>query len=273
MQKNSSKNVTKITLPSYAKINETLQVGEIQENGLHEISSRMRKISLHDDLALEDSDTFSITLSSESNVSVRNNLVEKAWRMINTICETDYTPKVTIHKRIPIGSGLGGGSSNYATFVHAFVAYYNITKLFQERFEKIIEESFKDGSDIPFFLQNSTCADIRGTGDILTPTVLPTTKKDILIINPHFCTITKNAYASLQSKEIVNGNYNNSFDCFLNFPQYLPYMRILRQFTEIITMCGSGSSCFVFLDHIKDKTALYQTLTRHKINFIESSLL
>jgi len=83
-----------------------------REDGYHEIDSLFQTISLFDRM------TVKITrgdggLKLESNVEIENNIIERIWRLVNI---TDYDAHVLLEKNIPIGAGLGGGSSNAAGF-------------------------------------------------------------------------------------------------------------------------------------------------------------
>ena len=130
-----------------AKINIGLNIISKTSDGYHNIESCFCPIDLHDIIELKISNKTSLSTSGiiipgNSN----NNLIIKSIKLFNP----KLNFKIHLHKNIPIGSGLGGGSSN-ATFL---LKYLNNNNKYSN--DEIMNISKKIGSDCPFFLENKS---------------------------------------------------------------------------------------------------------------------
>ena len=174
---------------AYAKINLALDITGIQENGYHTVDMIMQTIGLHDDLEISLNDTGRINLAVTCDEAVRGELTEQgtdrdnlAYRAATAFFKELENKKdesrfvgtgagaagvgiagagadIKLHKRIPSGAGLGGGSSDAA----------EVLKGLNELTGSLLtEEELKDiaaklGSDVPFFISGGT-ARCTGTG-------------------------------------------------------------------------------------------------------------
>lgn len=140
---------------SPAKINIGLQILEKREDGFHNIRSIMYPAGLCDILEIKtmpkESSPFQL---KQSGITVdsdpESNLVSRAWHLLSR--ETSLPPlSMHLHKQIPVGAGLGGGSSNASNTLKA------LNKLSPEEIsdEQLIEMAGRLGSDCPFFLQTN----------------------------------------------------------------------------------------------------------------------
>ena len=126
-----------------------------------------------------------------------NNLCVKAYHLLNTYNEL---PPVTIHlhKQIPFGAGLGGGSSDGA---HTLVTLNNLSANPISQ-EKLLEVALELGSDCPFFVINSPCY-ATGRGEKLNPIALDLKGFHILMVNPGLHINTGKAYSQSKPKPSV----------------------------------------------------------------------
>jgi len=132
---------------AYAKINWSLRITGKRADGFHDLETLFQTISLHDTLTFEDSDHLSLTCDDPSiPVDARNLVIRAAG---------NAKVAISLHKEIPAGGGLGGGSSDAAA---TLVALGNPSR----------EIALSLGSDVPFFLTGGT-AYATGRGEILTP--------------------------------------------------------------------------------------------------------
>ncbi len=194
-----------IKLKSYAKINLFLDVKRKREDGYHDIETIFQTINLYDWISLEvcskskeiliDSDCSQLPLDE-------GNLAYKAAKLVRDYAGVRKGVQIEIKKRIPIGGGLGGGSSNAATVLLGLNKMWNLNLSLQELFglaERI-------GADVPFFLWGGRCLAI-GRGEKLA--VLPNKPFFwILLICPGFAVSTKEIYEKLNFKltKIENSN-------------------------------------------------------------------
>ena len=105
----------KYQLKSPAKINLILKVLNKRTDNYHNILSLIHKIELHDIITIEKSDTLNVICIPDINIKQSDNIVFKAAKALNNYTNNNFNAKITINKKIPIGAGLGGGSSNAAT--------------------------------------------------------------------------------------------------------------------------------------------------------------
>ncbi len=154
-----------ISLPSYAKINLGLLILSKKKDGYHNIATVFQQIDLHDDITLRKiSDGIRIISNNPALPMGKNNLVYRAFELIQSKLGFKGGIEINIEKRIPMGAGLGGGSSNAAvTLVGANRLWGEKLSLFE-----LEEMAAEIGSDVPFFIRGGTALG-QGRGEILTP--------------------------------------------------------------------------------------------------------
>jgi 4-diphosphocytidyl-2-C-methyl-D-erythritol kinase len=150
---------------SPAKINLTLRVGEVRPDGLHEVESLVARVGLCDMVTVSPRDDGRLTLACNdpSIPSDEENLALKAARRLAEVAGVRKRGvHITLQKRIPSGSGLGGGSSNAAT-VLALLNQSWETALTAHDLAAIGAEV---GSDVPLFFHAPACI-VRGRGELV----------------------------------------------------------------------------------------------------------
>lgn len=181
-----------VQLESPAKVNLRLEILRKREDGYHEIRTIFQKISLHDTLqfSLRPEKGIQIVTNDPGLPTGRKNLVYQAARSL--LKRSDYSGgvEVVIEKRIPLGAGLGGGSSNAAT---ALKAMNHLLKLKMSQ-KELMEEGRKIGADVPFFLFRGAALG-TGIGERLRKVTLP--RLWYLLINPNFEISTRWAYQNV----------------------------------------------------------------------------
>jgi 4-diphosphocytidyl-2-C-methyl-D-erythritol kinase len=180
--------LVRLRLPSLAKINVDLRVLHRQADGFHELRTVFQTVSLQDeiDVAYTRSRTLSVKLDSE----IPDNLVEKAVRLFSE--QTGGTGKfeIKLTKSIPMGAGLGGGSSNAAAML---LALPSLTGTVVDEIQ-LHQMAAHLGSDVPFFLNGGTQLGI-GRGTELYP--LPDLAAHALLVLPAIHVSTPEAYRAL----------------------------------------------------------------------------
>ena len=263
----------------FAKINLFLNISHKRSDGFHEIQSLFQTVSLCDVLTLTPASTFKLIISNKSASFVRADLLEK-----NNILQTIFnyfattfniTPlKIELNKKIPLGAGLGGGSSDAAGLILA-LNHLNSLSLSQETLEKI--GSFF-GSDVPFFIRGGLSY-VTGRGEKIKPMVGDIPKFNVILIYPEIHIDTKKAYKenliinkqlnfsqilrsyyifpnSLNSKEIkkyidkiAKFSYNGFEEKTLKaFPRIYALYTDLKQYSNYVLLSGSGSSVFALFE-------------------------
>jgi len=177
-------------LKSYGKINWFLGVGDLREDGYHEIRSLMQKIALYDEIEIAIASFDSITcnyLVPVDGESLLGRTLVALRRLCPALSEIRFT--INIKKSIPPGSGLGGGSSNVATLLRFLPPLLGIHVAEGE----LLKVALSLGSDVPFFLYNTPFALVRGRGEEVIP-LHHRPRRFLVLLFPSFPVSTSWAY-------------------------------------------------------------------------------
>jgi len=189
-----------LSLRAPAKINLCLAVGAARPDGFHSIASIFQAVDLHDDITLTALPGGGLRLEGDCGCAPeRNTAFRAAEAFLATIGERSTGLSITIRKRIPIGSGLGGGSSDAAATLEG------LARLYPGRIqpEALVSIAASIGSDVPFFL-GSACAAVTGRGELVRP-LEARTDYALVIVDPQVAVSTKEAYALLDASRASGG--------------------------------------------------------------------
>ena len=248
-----------ITFPN-AKINLGLHITQKRKDGYHEIESCMVPIPLCDalEMVLDKKPSWAVSGLSIPGDS-KDNLILKAEKLLKKDYQGLPSLQIHLHKHIPMGAGLGGGSADGA---FALKLMNNLFDLHLDDF--FLEEYAAElGSDCPFFIEN-TPKIIRGRGEILDPCSVSLQGSHLVLIHPGIHVGTKEAYAGvtpMQPKtsleevladrsrwkdELVNDFEKSVFQAH---PEIAQIKNSLYQAgAYYASMSGSGSSVFGLFD-------------------------
>ncbi|MFA5090703.1 MAG: 4-(cytidine 5'-diphospho)-2-C-methyl-D-erythritol kinase [Candidatus Omnitrophota bacterium] len=160
--------MNKLTIDSYAKLNLYLQVSQRRSDGYHNIRTVFERISLCDKIILTCRRDKIIRLSCSGRYALpqdKDNLAWKSAKLLQDSLGLDSGVDINIIKRIPVGAGLGGGSSNAASVLSGLNRLWGL-HLTQDR---LVRFAAQLGSDVPFFLYDSPFAYGGGRGDKIIP--------------------------------------------------------------------------------------------------------
>ncbi len=179
-----------LTRTAPAKINLTLDVLGRRADGFHDIRSVMQAVSLHDTLTFHSARPGVLTLEGGSCDAPpdEDNLVLKAGRAMMAETDGRHGASIRLAKCIPVGAGLGGGSSDAAATL------LGLNDLWKARIprQRLSALAATLGSDVPFFLTEGTAL-AEGRGEVLTP-VSPTTPMWIVLAKPAASLLTPEVY-------------------------------------------------------------------------------
>jgi 4-diphosphocytidyl-2-C-methyl-D-erythritol kinase len=147
---------------AYAKINLGLLIHNRRTDGYHEIETVFHRIDLFDHLVFEPADEISIVVDSSDVPADESNLCWKAAALVNKLAGTNYGAKITLTKNIPVGAGLGGGSSDAACTLRLLPRLWN-TRMSSVQ---LARAAIQLGADVPYFLGTGS-AHGTGRGEIL----------------------------------------------------------------------------------------------------------
>lgn len=243
-----------------AKINLGLNILSKRDDGYHEIETCMVPIPFYDILEITLSETFEffqsgLRIPGESGT----NLCEKAFYKLK---DAFQIPNVRIHlrKQIPMGAGLGGGSSDAAYVLKGLNELFDL-KIEEKTLEEIAAEL---GSDCPFFIKNKAQI-ATGRGELLHEIPLHLVGKYLILLNPGIHVGTKEAYEGVVPKipkipisEIIQSpienwqsTLKNQFEqhIFVKYPKIAELKQVLVDMGAVYaSMSGSGSSLYGIFD-------------------------
>ncbi len=152
----------KLQLKSPAKINLFFRVLSKRPDGYHEIASLYQAVDLYDHLTVSLSASDTVTCSNPDIPTDSRNLAHKALTLFRDTLAAPIHAQIDIDKHIPMGGGLGGGSSNAATVLYA------LNELTNRPFSlsKLKSMAAEIGSDVPFFFSSGS-AYCTGRGEIM----------------------------------------------------------------------------------------------------------
>jgi 4-diphosphocytidyl-2-C-methyl-D-erythritol kinase len=181
-----------IVLKSPAKINIGLNIIRKRKDGYHDLETIFYPLLLSDILTFDKADDTKLESNSNEFNELKTNLIFTAIELLENIVGRSLNVKIYIEKNIPMGAGLGGGSSNAAATLKA------INQLFELNlnFNKLSETALKLGSDVPFFLEPLPCfASSRGE---MRKNIQLSLSQPILIVNPGIHISTNWAFQNLE---------------------------------------------------------------------------
>jgi len=267
-------------LAAPAKINLHLSVGKVRPDGFHSIESVFCKIGLMDRLYVEfqESKTFQLDVFGlEKLCGKGTDSISQAGRLWYE--STGKPLAITVHceKKIPVRAGLGGGSSDAASFLDVLQELYPVQP------EKLMEIATEVGSDVPFFVSKCTSAWVTGRGEVIQG--IETRRYFVCLVMPmDFSSETCSAYRQLDmfprddgpSKERVLealGGGSASFGEILynDFFKIVGHMKFYREIATLAeglqgfgSLTGSGA-CYYFLSEKEDQVRFFQQGVNEKM--------
>ncbi|HEY2548022.1 MAG TPA: 4-(cytidine 5'-diphospho)-2-C-methyl-D-erythritol kinase [Candidatus Acidoferrum sp.] len=192
-----------VCISAFAKINLRLDILGKRPDGYHELRTIFQTVSLHDDLRLRASKKNDISLSVQGNTVLSQEPIQKnlVYRAVNTLrheLKIRSGVEIELHKTIPSGRGLGGGSSDAAA---ALLGYQRLLKRTLP-LPRLLEIASALGADVPFFLLGGRALGVS-RGDEIYP--LPDIPKfSLLIVSPQTIHVpTPDAYRWLKARPLA----------------------------------------------------------------------
>ena len=238
--------------PAPAKLNLMLKVAGKRDDGYHLLETVFCLIDLCDTIHLAVRDDGRIVLHNpQADISPENDLTVRAARLLQQFSGClKRGVDIKIDKKIPMGGGLGGGSSNAATVLVALNHLWacGLTQ------QQLIDLGVKLGADVPFFIFGKT-AFAEGIGEKLTP--LPIDLPHFVIIHPAVSVSTKEIFSHFvltslnnpiridrltESIPLINDLQNIAVT---RYPEIAHALAVLQQYGEKAMMTGSGSCVFL----------------------------
>lgn len=193
------------SVKSYAKINLYLNVTKRYKNGYHAIKSVFSLIDLYDTIKYEFLQTENPVIVGCDGIPPEQNLIFKAIKLFqSTMRSIPFQVQLTIMKKIPMGGGLGGGSSNAAAVLSL------LNRLYKTHYSKktLMKMGASLGADVPFFINGGTQI-VSGFGQIMHR--LDTNMSFYLVlVLPNIHADTKGKYLKLDELNLCGESYNEN---------------------------------------------------------------
>lgn len=262
-----------LVLPAYAKLNLTLDVIGRRPNGYHEIESVMQTISLHDLLSVERTECKVFDVVGPAIEG--ENLVLKAARELEAHLGKALSFTIRLYKRIPLGAGLGGGSSDAAAFLRAAVILYDL----EISSEELREIAARVGQDVPFFLRGGTAL-ATGLGSTIEPLAPIPSVWRFLVACPPVEVSTREVYAAVdgtarsaaRTGTVVSAlragrspdpaSFGNDLERVTasKYPRLREAVAQLRSTVPDLRMTGTGSAFYATFTNTRDAASAQRVL-------------
>lgn len=249
--------------PSPAKLNLFLYINGRTENGYHELQTLFQFVDHGDELTIQANHSGDITISPEiEGVPLQDNLIWKAATALQNYAHCSFGAHIKLHKILPMGGGIGGGSSNAATTLVAlnYLWQLNLTD------DELADIGLKLGADVPVFVRGFS-AFAEGVGEKLSPATPE--EKWYLVVRPNVSIATADIF---RHPDLTRNTPKRDLKTLLNAPSVndcekivrMLYPEVDKQLSWLLQyapsrLTGTGSCVFAeFLSKSEAETILAQ---------------
>ncbi|MFA5879027.1 MAG: 4-(cytidine 5'-diphospho)-2-C-methyl-D-erythritol kinase [Candidatus Margulisiibacteriota bacterium] len=245
---------SEFNVKTYAKLNLSLLVYQARPDKYHPICSIFQNISLADNLKITIIKPKELILSSDNTTLPldQTNILSKVFDQVKE--KLDYGFKIHLQKEIPLGGGLGGGSTNAA----GFISFLNEIMRLDFTKEALTKLALNTGADVTFFLLGKGTALVSGIGEIVEPISKGKTNY-FLLINPKIEIPTKFIYQKFDELKNIQkfkkipiylrtkliGTNSLSSVVFASYPKMKQLKEQITSFGLKLFLSGSGATCFI----------------------------
>jgi 4-diphosphocytidyl-2-C-methyl-D-erythritol kinase len=234
--------------PSPAKLNLFLHILGRREDGYHELQTVFQLLEFGDELEIEDSmDDRIVLCGNNPGIRHEDDLIYRAATQLKAVSGTKRGAMISVNKRIPLGGGLGGGSSNAATTLLALNETWDTGLSVHE----LAALGLRLGADVPVFIHGHS-AWAEGVGDRLQTLVLP--EQWFMVIHPGIRVDTKKIFklpdltrntSPITIRDFDSGDCHNDCEAvvYREFPQIAGAADWLGQWTKP-RLTGTGACVF-----------------------------
>ncbi len=269
---------------SPAKLNLYLEIIDKDIDGYHNLESMMCFCDYGDSIAVSKSDDLTLKIDGPfSNfLEINDNIILRTISMLEQYTKTKINVDIKLTKKLPIASGMGGGSSNAATLLHCIIDLLKVK--IKKDFNDFL---FKIGADVPFCFYRKT-AIVKGKGEkiILLNNKIP--ELFVLLVNPNIQISTKQTFKNLDISFYNKKTYSDKrMTCteFLNFllekkndleipaiKECYEVGKILKKLKNetnslLARMTGSGATCFALYDEKKKLLKAEETMKNNNKDY------
>ncbi|ENM3921486.1 MULTISPECIES: 4-(cytidine 5'-diphospho)-2-C-methyl-D-erythritol kinase [Vibrio] len=258
--------------PSPAKLNLFLYITGRRANGYHDLQTLFQFLDHGDELTITANNSGNITLSPAlADVALEDNLIYKAAMALKNAAQSPLGADIQLHKVLPMGGGIGGGSSNAATTLVA-LNYLWQTGLSDEQLAEI---GLALGADVPVFTRGFA-AFAEGVGEELS--AVEPEEKWYLVVRPAVSIATKDIFTHPQLMRntpkrdlasLLATPYENDCEKIVRslYPEVDKQLSWLLQYAPS-RLTGTGSCVFAEFSSRKDAQAVFAQLSDNVLAFV-----
>ncbi|EGQ9437760.1 4-(cytidine 5'-diphospho)-2-C-methyl-D-erythritol kinase [Vibrio cholerae] len=258
--------------PSPAKLNLFLYITGRRANGYHDLQTLFQFLDHGDELTITANHSGNITLSPAlADVALEDNLIYKAAMALKNAAQSPLGADIQLHKVLPMGGGIGGGSSNAATTLVA-LNYLWQTGLSDDQLAEI---GLALGADVPVFTRGFA-AFAEGVGEELS--AVEPEEKWYLVVRPAVSIATKDIFTHPQLvrntpkrdlASLLTTPYENDCEKIVRslYPEVDKQLSWLLQYAPS-RLTGTGSCVFAEFSSRKDAQAVFAQLSDNVLAFV-----
>ncbi|EKF6710356.1 4-(cytidine 5'-diphospho)-2-C-methyl-D-erythritol kinase [Vibrio cholerae] len=258
--------------PSPAKLNLFLYITGRRANGYHDLQTLFQFLDHGDELTIAANNSGNITLSPAlADVALEDNLIYKAAMALKNAAQSPLGADIQLHKVLPMGGGIGGGSSNAATTLVA-LNYLWQTGLSDDQLAEI---GLALGADVPVFTRGFA-AFAEGVGEELS--AVEPEEKWYLVVRPAVSIATKDIFTHPQLMRntpkrdlasLLATPYENDCEKIVRslYPEVDKQLSWLLQYAPS-RLTGTGSCVFAEFSSRKDAQAVFAQLSDNVLAFV-----
>ncbi len=262
----------RLSLPAPAKLNLFLHITGRRSDGYHELQTLFQLLNVGDELTFTATDDGQIYRDYElAGVSAENDIIMRAARLLQQTCRTTHGVRISLQKRLPMGGGLGGGSSNAATTLLGLNRLWDC----QLELEELARLGLQLGADVPVFIYGRTAWG-EGVGQQLTPVQVPQAWYVVLIPPLHVSTAEVFSDSQLirdcppiTIRDFLAGRSRNVCEPIVTarHPEIQDAIDALAEFTQA-SMTGTGACVFGRFDSEAAAQTAWQSLSESWNGFV-----
>ncbi len=271
-------------LESPSKINLGLNIVSKREDGYHNLETIFLPLLLSDIINFNESEKLTLITDSDILNHLSDNLILKAITLLESYTNRKFTLEIFVQKLIPIGGGLGGGSSNAAVTLKAMNKLFDLGL----NFEVLSKMALKLGSDVPYFLNPVPCyAGSRGEEIYPLNIEVP---YPILVVNPRIKIDTSWSFKRIIPKKPVMSLRSILQDDISDFDKLKKYVKndfeesifreypVIKQIKEDLynqgaqfaLMSGTGSTVYGFFSNLQKAIWAQEYFNQNYFTFLNN---
>lgn len=271
-------------LESPSKINLGLNIVSKREDGYHNLETIFLPLLLSDIINFNESEKLTLITDSDILNHLSDNLILKAITLLESYTNRKFTLEIFVQKMIPIGGGLGGGSSNAAVTLKAMNKMFDLGL----NFEVLSKMALKLGSDVPYFLNPVPCyAGSRGEEIYPLNIEVP---YPILVVNPRIKIDTSWSFKRIIPKKPVMSLRSILQDGISDFDKLKKYVKndfeesifreypVIKQIKEDLynqgaqfaLMSGTGSTVYGFYSNLQKAIWAQEYFNQNYFTFLNN---